>query len=232
MRRFSAPPPRPARAWCALCRRAAVTCYCSEVKPFESRPRFVILIQPKESRHSFGTGRMAHRCLANSLLLVGVDFSGNREVNAIIQDPKVWPVLLYPGPSSFNLSKFSAAQREAFVPPGRDLVVFVPDGTWKSVRKMKRLSQNLQDLPSISFDTSSPSRYRIRKQPQPNYTSTLEAIHHVIDLLTPAAVRNSTHSRPHDRLLEVFEFAVGRQLIVEEAWLRPPRLGNPLRCRR
>ncbi|HEU4340353.1 MAG TPA: tRNA-uridine aminocarboxypropyltransferase [Candidatus Binatia bacterium] len=211
MRRLS-PPPRRARAWCALCRRAAVACYCSEVRPLESWPRFVILSQPKESRHSFGTGRMAHRCLANSLLLVGVDFSANTEVNAIIHDPQVWPVLLYPGPASFNLSKFSVAQREALVPPGRDLVVFVPDGTWKSVRKMTRLSQNLQALPSISFDIPSPSRYRVRRQPQPNYTSTLEAIHHVIDLLTPAPMGNSAHNRPHDRLLEVFEFAVSRQL--------------------
>ena len=73
----------------------------------------------------------------------------------------------------------------ALVPAGRQLIVFVLDGTWKSVRKMLRLSRNLASLPMICFEPPSPSSYRIRRQPKAHCYSTIEAIHHVLDLFAP-----------------------------------------------
>ena len=58
-----------------------MNCYCALIEPFDSVPRFVILTQPREAKHRFGTGRMAHRCLSNSLLLEGVDFSADERVD-------------------------------------------------------------------------------------------------------------------------------------------------------
>ncbi|MGH7871905.1 MAG: tRNA-uridine aminocarboxypropyltransferase [Candidatus Binatia bacterium] len=196
------------RAWCRDCRRPQVNCYCALIEPFHSEPSFVILTQPREAKHSFGTGRMAHRCLSNSLLLEGVDFSADERVNRELANPANFPVLLYPSRDSVNLSRRTSAEHFTFVPARRNLLVFVLDGTWKSARKMIRLSRNLANLPRISFEPPAPSSYRIRRQPKPHCYSTIEAIHHVIQLLTPC----SGERRSHDNLLTVFDSVIEQQL--------------------
>ena len=197
------------RAECYSCRRPRAFCYCALIEAFDSEPRFVILTQPREARHRFGTGRMAHLSLRNSLLVEGVDFSADERIHRELHDPNGFPVLLFPGKDSVNLSRQSPQQRMALIPAGRRLIVFVLDGTWKSVRKMLRLSQNLANLPMICFEPPSPSSYRIRRQPKAHYYSTIEAISHVLDLFTP---RGSSRF-PHDNLMKVFRAVIDRQVM-------------------
>ena len=117
-------------------------------------------------------------------------------------------MLLFPGKGSVNLSRQSPEERMALVPAGRQLSVFVLDGTWKSARKMLRLSRNLASLPMICFEPQSQSNYRIRRQPKAHCYLTLEAIHHVLDLFTPP---RSSHPA-HGNLLTVFRSVIDRQL--------------------
>jgi len=201
------------RASCTACRRPREACYCSLVEPFDSRPRFVILTQPREAKHRFGTGRIAHLCVRNSLLIEGVDFSEDARVNRELHAPMTFPVLLYPGKDSIDLSVQPADERFALAPGGKALVVFVLDGTWKSVRKMIRLSRNLASLPAIRFMPPGASNYRLRRQPKPHYYSTVEAIHHVIEHFNPSSDGGgSRRAMPHDNLLKVFNAVVARQL--------------------
>lgn len=200
------------RLFCPRCRRPRSGCYCSLVQPFESDPRFIILTQPREAKHRLGTGRMAHLCLANSLLFEGVDVSEDHCVNREINDPANCPVLLYLSSSSINLSRQLWSERQALFPSNRKLVVFVLDGTWKSVRKMIRLSKNLARLPMICFDPPTPSAYRIRREPRPQCYSTIEAIHQVIELFTPRLDHQAPLLQPHDNLLAVFRSVIDRQL--------------------
>jgi tRNA-uridine aminocarboxypropyltransferase len=197
------------RARCYSCRRPRGFCYCGLIEAFDSETRFVILTQPREARHSFGTGRMAHLGLRNSLLIEGVNFSADERIRRELRSPKGVPVLLFPGKGAINLSRQSLEERLALVPPGRQLTVFVLDGTWKSVRKMLRLNQSLASLPMICFEPQSPSSYRIRREPKAHCYSTVEAIHHVLDLFSPRALSQP----PHDNLLAVFRWVIDRQLI-------------------
>ena len=97
-------------------------------------------------------------------------------------------------------------------PSERKLIVFVLDGTWKSVRKMIRLSKNLARLPMICFDPPAPSAYRIRREPRPQCYSTIEAIHQVIDLFVIGNTAHIPSSRPHDTMLGVLRSVTDRQL--------------------
>lgn len=200
------------RLFCCRCRRPRSGCYCSLVQPFESEPRFIILTQPREAKHRLGTGRMAHLCLANSLLFEGVDFSDDIRVNREIIDPANCPVLLHLSSSSINLSRQLWSERQTLFPRNRKLVVLVLDGTWKSVRKMIRLSKNLARLPMICFDPPTPSAYRIRREPRPQCYSTIEAIHQVIELFTSRLDHQAPFLQPHDNLLAVFRSVIERQL--------------------
>lgn len=197
------------RAECYSCRRPRAFCYCALIEAFDSETRFVILTQPREAKHRFGTGRMAHLSLRNSLLVEGVDFSADERIHRELYSPAGFPVLLFPGGDAVNLSRQSPQERMTLVPAGRYWVVFVLDGTWKSVRKMLRLNQNLANLPKVCFDPPSPSNYRIRRQPQAHCYSTIEAIHHVLDLFT----RGGSSQPAHDNLMTVFRLVVDRQLV-------------------
>lgn len=199
------------RAWCARCRRPGVGCYCALIEPFDSLPRFVILSQPREAKHRLGTGRMAHLGLGNSLRFEGIDFSQHPQVNREIADPGNAPMLLFPSRQAVNLSKLTVAERRQLASGSRTLVVFVLDGTWKSVRKMMRLSDNLRQLPTICFAPPTPSAYGFRREPRPECYSTIEAIHQVIELIDGGAAA-AAQPRRHDRLLAPFHFMVASQL--------------------
>lgn len=199
------------RDCCARCRRPGAGCYCSLVEPFDSVPRFVILSQPREAKHRLGTGRMAHLGLANSLWFEGVDFSQHPQVNREIADPANAPMLLFPSRQAVNLTNLTSTERQQLTVAPRTAVVFVLDGTWKSVRKMMRLSDNLRRLPAICFEPKTPSAYGFRREPRPECYSTIEAIHHVIELFNGPAVEQPAALR-YERLLKPFHFMVAAQL--------------------
>ena len=201
----------PFRDWCARCRRPSLTCFCAFIEPFESLPCFVILSQPRETKHRLGTGRMAHLGLSNSQWFEGVDFSYHPQVNWLTADPVNAPMLLYPGRDAVNVSHINPIERRGLIAGPRTPVVFVLDGTWKSVRKMLRLSDNLRRLPRICFQPPAPSVYGFRREPRPECYSTIEAIHQVIELFDDPGI-DGKPPRRHDRLLDPFHFMVATQL--------------------
>lgn len=144
----------------------------------DTRTKFVFLMHPKEFKHEkAGTGRLTHLCLANSSLHMGVCFDGDQTVQALINDPGYYPVLLYPGAQARNLSNGDLTAADL---GGRQLLVFLLDATWSGARKMLRLSPSLQRLPRIMFTPSALSRYVIKQQPQAGCLSTLEATHELL----------------------------------------------------
>ncbi|MBX2988357.1 MAG: DTW domain-containing protein [Bdellovibrionaceae bacterium] len=201
------------RRLCTVCLQPDFSCYCGEIRKFDPGIKFVILNHPIEMRRRIATGRMSHLCLEDSELIVGHDYSADPKVNALIEDPRFHPVILYPGPSSFNLSLCGAEEKRRRFPGDRKLLVFVIDGTWATARQTSRQSDNLRRLPRISFTPPRASNFRVRKQPASECFSTIEAIHHSIELLGDVAGFDLS-SRRHDHLIEMFDLMVERQLRI------------------
>jgi DTW domain-containing protein len=193
------------RKICGHCRQPDFSCYCATLKPFNPGIKFLILSHPLEYHKRIATGRMAHLNLTGSNLFEGEDYSLHSELNVILHDPEYFPVVLYPGRNSVNLTNMSPEARFDLVPQNRTLAVIVIDGTWATARKMMRLSSNINRLPRICFTPPSPSNFRIRKQPKADCYSTIEAIHHTVELMGPG-------SRAHDVLLDVFDQMINRQI--------------------
>lgn len=195
---------------CYRCFWPEKLCWCASLRPMATRTRFVFLMHPKEFKEEkAGTGRLTHLCLPNSELHMGKGFDDHESVQALINDPANFPVLLYPGRDAVNLSepgspeqgaspaKALAGREERAVESGagaalqalhsqlahRRPVVFLLDATWSGARKMLRLSPGLQRLPRIMFTPSAPSRYIIKQQPVEGCLSTLEAVHELLTVL-------------------------------------------------
>lgn len=198
------------RKLCLRCRHPEVNCYCPLIKPFSAHLKFVILMHKIEARRRVATGRLSHLSLKESELIIGHDFSEDAAVNGLIANPAHHCVVLYPGRGSQNLTEISSHDRAEIFPKGKTPVIFVIDGTWNTARQMIR-SRCFADLPRVCFTPPTVSGFQVRKQPGVQCYSTLEAIHHTIELLGPGQGFDLT-SRRHDALLTVFRAMVTKQL--------------------
>ena len=143
-----------------------------------TRTKFVFLMHPYEfKRVKAATGRLTHLCLPDSAIHMGVGFDADETVQALINDPRNYPVMLYPTSGARDLSKGELHGAD-FV--GRRLVVFLLDATWRLARTMWRSSPGLHRLPRIMFSNAAPSRFVIKQQPEPGCLSTLEATHELL----------------------------------------------------
>lgn len=208
------------RTLCSVCVQPDFCCYCPQVRRFDPKINFVVLIHPIEVKRRIATGRMSHLCLEDSYLIQGHNYTNDATVNALINDNDYHSVILYPGTSSVNVSPMTENEKQQLFPKEKKLRVFVIDGTWATAIKMTRQSENLKSLPRICFTPSTPSNFRVRKQPNSNCYSTIEAIHHTIELLGKTQNFN-VDGREHDQLLAVFNYMVERQLhFIKESRLQ------------
>jgi DTW domain-containing protein len=190
---------------CYNCHWLQQYCRCPLIKPFDTDFRFVILMHTKEAKQEkLGTGRICKATLRNSQIIVGVDFTENAEVNAILRDPANHCLVLYPGRSSLDISNDDVAPLRERKAAGKRLVVFLIDGTWQCAKKMMTLSGNIRNLPRVSFSASHKSIFYIKQQPADYCLSTLESIHF---FLGEADRRGLEHlrERPQDNLITVFQ---------------------------
>lgn len=190
-------------------------CYCGQLKPFASDPEFVILIHPKETRKAINTGRMAFLSLENAKLLVGNDFSQDEALNRLLKDSSKRCYLLFPGAEALDISDVPRLDSERAA--DKSDVFIILDATWSMAKKMFRLSSNLQKIPQVMFKPEKASEFVIRQQPGFDCYSTIETIHHIIELRTGRSVANDTD--PHHHLLRIFRDMVQRQMDYENGTL-------------
>ncbi|HEX4453919.1 MAG TPA: tRNA-uridine aminocarboxypropyltransferase [Kofleriaceae bacterium] len=185
---------RDARPICARCKRPTTVCYCAALPRLDTRTRVVILQHPRERDMPIGTARMATLALSNATLRVGMQWT--REALADVLDDAI---LLYPGPGAKDILR---------EPPEPPVTVICVDGTWSQARGIVNRSPVLQALPRYAFAAPEPSHYRIRKEPDDRYVSTIEALMHVLGVLEGDAERIRA-------LLDPFHAMVDAQLAAQ-----------------
>jgi DTW domain-containing protein len=187
------------REMCYRCFWPKSLCWCSSITPIATRTRTVILMHPKEYKEEkAATGRLTHLCLQNSEIHMGINFDGHPRVQALINDPLYFPMLLYPSKGAINLSEKGFSGAPFF---DRQLLVILLDATWRNAKKMFNRSTTLQKLPRLMFVPEEKSRYIIKKQPHDWCLSTLEAAHELLKSLEKAGL--DTYERP-DQMLALF----------------------------
>jgi DTW domain-containing protein YfiP len=162
------------RAVCGRCRRPESVCYCRHLTSIDTATRIVLLQHPRERDVAIGTARMASLCLPNSELHVGVHWRGSNELARALSDPARPAALLYPGAGAIDVMRSK---------PRGPITLVVVDGTWWQTKKVVRENPELARLPRYAFTPPSPSEYRIRKEPDAAYVSTIEALAHVLGVL-------------------------------------------------
>ncbi len=199
------------RETCARCLRPTRVCWCAHLPTLETRTRVVFLQHPREADVPIGTARMAHLCLPRSELHVGVTWQGSRALASIHADPSRPPALLYPGEGATDMLA---------EPPKGPITLVVVDGTWSQAKKIVKLNPELAALPRYAIAPPSPGNYRIRREPDERYVSTIEALSYVLGALEDDPERFRRLLQPFDAMVET---QLGFASTVRSSRQRRPR---------
>lgn len=197
---------------CYKCFRPLSHCLCAYATPVDSGVKFVLLMHPKEAkRERTGTGHLAHISLKGSEILVGLDFSQNARLHELLCNKQFLPVLLYPGNAAWTAKSAELATALGKnTQNAKTLLVLVIDATWFCSRKVIEYSPFLLDLPRISFSGSYRSEFTFKREPRPEYISTIESCYYLIKELQDAKlVPSSVDASP---LMAVFRKMVAAQI--------------------
>lgn len=176
---------------------------------FDPGVKFVFLMHPKEyKKQRTGTGRLAKNSLFDSEILVGLDFTENRRLKELLNDPAYYPVLLYPGEDSWTSEKPGFVQAVG----KRKILAIVIDATWFCSRKVLQHSPNLLELPKLSFSGSYTSIFTFKREPRPECVSTIETCYYLIKELQSVSLAKECDPEP---LMNVFKQMIKDQLRAE-----------------
>ncbi len=183
------------RPTCYRCMRPVPMCWCADVPVVESRTGFVVLQHPKERFHPFGTARLVALALPRARVVV--PWSGL--YGNLTQPVEVPPdaAVLFPHPDAEDLAALPPAERP------RTLVVL--DGTWSHARRLYHENPWLHRLRHVRLHPAVPSNYRIRREPQADYLSTVESVALALELLEPG-------NPAPERLRAAFARVIDRQV--------------------
>ena len=198
------------RKSCYKCFRPKETCLCKYLKPFDPGIKFVFLMHPKEAkRQRTGTGRVASAGLIDSEILVGIDFTKNERLCALLSDPQYYPVLLYPDENAWNSKKEGFKEAVG----NKKLLAIIIDSTWFCSKKMIRLSSNIMALPKLSFSNKYKSIFTFKKEPSEECVSTIETCYYLIREMQEAGIADK-NANP-ECLMDAFKELIKMQLQKE-----------------
>ncbi|MCW9013437.1 MAG: DTW domain-containing protein [Gammaproteobacteria bacterium] len=167
------------RAYCYQCHKAKAACICGQSPAIENQTNIIVLQHPAETSNPKGSAIIAKLYLEKIQLWIGEDFSSHSKLNQLIEQYPHSTAVVYPGENTLSLDGFIVDSSRTIVNtyPENPLNLIFIDGNWRKARKIWHLSRNLHKLPCIKIDPESRSNYRIRKIPDDNYLSSIEAIH-------------------------------------------------------
>jgi DTW domain-containing protein YfiP len=176
------------RTRCKQCTRPIELCYCAQLPSIDNLWPVHILQHASEAKHAIGTARIAHLSLKKCAM-----YAYPMRDEQLPHDKPI--ALIYPGEGAQPLSNLvgSPVQHLMFI-----------DATWRKSKRMLLETPAIAQLPRYSLAVTAPSRYLIRKEPNAQSLSTLEAIVSALELLEDAPAR-------YHRLLAVMDLLIAQQ---------------------
>lgn len=232
----SAPNPR-----CEHCEKPLTICVCDSLGSIASSIHVLILQHPQEPDEILGTARIAHLCLPNSTLKVGLSWPNlKRASGSETAESKKWGVL-YLGSQKLS-SQFQSDSR-SLVPVSKNGEpialspeelkslegIVVIDGTWAQAKAIWWRNAWLSKLKRFIVNAKTPSLYgNLRKEPRRESISTLEAIGHSLEALTGDANIRPTLEKPFAALLDRVK---KNPALLKNTSAKKPKFGRPRRRR-
>jgi len=153
---------------CPRCYLPTRLCLCAQVPRLDTRTEFLVIRHNKEKEKSTNTARLAALALSHCQVLT-YGAPGQPFDASVLEWPDTW--LLFP----------DTQPPAPEAPPPRRLIVL--DGNWGQARRMVQRLPALRRMPGLALPPPLPNTRRLRRPPNPEGMSTLEAMAGAVALL-------------------------------------------------
>ncbi len=176
---------------CENCGKTLDLCVCSDITELATRLHVLILQHPQEPDKDLGSARLAHLCLPNSTLKVGLSWPNLKKALGRESSPTRWAVLYLgagkksadrPGPNKDSSALTLVNKQGVPLPNQKELLaelegIVILDGTWSQAKTLWWRNAWLLKLRRAILTPQKPSLYReLRKEPRKECLSTIESI--------------------------------------------------------
>ncbi len=151
-------------------------CICDLTPRMTLRTRVVLLVHHRELKRTTNTGRLAHRALINSEMLVR-GRPGEPLNLSHLTTTDYRNLIYFPSAEAVELSpQFVAAD-------SRPIRLIVPDGNWRQASKVPYRHSELRDLAHVKISEPNQATNHLRAEHMPEGMATLEAIARALGII-------------------------------------------------
>jgi hypothetical protein len=172
--------------------RPKAMCLCGLVQQVHTRTKLVVLQHPRERRHPFGTARLLRLAMPDAR--IETVYGGFDEVLHLEVEVASDAAVLYPHEAAVDLADLPASELPS--------TLVLLDGTWAHAKKLYKDNAWVQRLRHVRINPPRPSNYRIRKEPQEDFVSTVEALVYALSILEPENTSVPTLLTAFDRMID------------------------------
>lgn len=162
---------------CPACWMQRRLCLCSTAPKLETSARVLVVMDMRESHQTTNTGHLVTLGLADAEVRVRSRHDDPDVGLEDLADPSRRVCLLFPGDDAEVLSP----QWVAADP--RPVTLVVPDGVWRTCRRMVRKIPALSSLPRVLAPPGPPATLWLREPPTPQSLPTMLAIARAMGVL-------------------------------------------------
>jgi len=157
-------------------------CFCADVGRIDTTTKVLVIMHVREAGRPSNSGRLIPMALTKGEVRLR-----GRSREATLTDGMVEPdrrsLLLFPYDDAPLLT-------EALIKADpRPITLVVPDGNWSQARRIGLREPGLADMQRVQLPAGPPSRYRLRRNPDPDRISTCEAVARAIGSIEGPAAR-------------------------------------------
>ncbi len=142
--------------------------------------RVVVMRHRKETYKTTNTGRLVPLTISRGEIRVfGERYDSIDKMNLI--DPARNTLLLYPSEDSRSLTREDGISKP--------VTLIVPDANWRRAFKLTSREPALRTVQRVHLPDGPPSKYRLRRHPDPRFLATFEAVARALGILEGAHVQ-------------------------------------------
>mgnify|MGYP000150027977 CR=1 FL=1 len=158
---------------CPECLLAESKCICNEFEAMDSHIGVCMLMYHAEYYKPSNTGQLICHLVKDNFAFRWERTSVEPRLEQLIQDPKWYPVIIFPHDNVEPERQLSALPEPQVLDGKRPLFIFL-DGTWRQAKKMFIKSPYLQALPVLQLEEASKGSYQLRVAHHEHHMSTVE----------------------------------------------------------
>ncbi|KQH84237.1 tRNA-uridine aminocarboxypropyltransferase [Vibrio furnissii] len=164
---------------CPYCHVSLAHCLCDHQPDTETHLAVMLIVSENEVFKPSNTGRLIADVVKETYVYQWSRTEPSREMLAILNDPAYFPVVVFPAELDEDKQRVLTTLPER-MDSRTPLLIFL-DGSWREAKRIFRKSPYLADLPLMSIEPDTLSRYVMRKSDNEQHLATAEVASLVLD---------------------------------------------------